>query len=124
MEHITKDSFSYVGEDASKREAITRPSVTFMQDAMRRLRQNKVALVCAVAIVIMIVASTVAPMLCPGTALFPHQCGDDDLVYGSGQRGRRPYAYFWYGHPGPRHLHQSVDGRKGIPDHCDRQCDH
>ncbi len=65
MEHITKDSFSYVGEDASKREAITRPSVTFMQDAMRRLRQNKVALVCAVAIVIMIVASTVAPMLCP-----------------------------------------------------------
>ena len=65
MEHITKDSFSYVGEDASKREAITRPSVTFMQDAMRRLRQNKVALVCAVAIVIMIVTSTVAPMLCP-----------------------------------------------------------
>lgn len=65
MEHITKDSFSYVGEDASKREAITRPSVTFMQDAMRRLRQNKVAVVCAAAIVVMIIASAVAPMLCP-----------------------------------------------------------
>lgn len=64
MEHITKDSFSYVGEDAKKREAITRPSVTFMQDAMRRLVKNKVALACAIAILIMIVASAVAPMVC------------------------------------------------------------
>ena len=46
MQHIEKSRFTYVGESAHDREAITRPSLTFMQDAMRRLAKNRVALVC------------------------------------------------------------------------------
>lgn len=65
MERIAKERFEYVGENAHEREAIGRPSVTFMQDAMRRLAENKVALVCIVVLVVMIVASIVAPMLSP-----------------------------------------------------------
>lgn len=65
MEHIEKDYFSYVGEDAKEREAIARPSVTFMQDAMRRLCQNRIALLCCVAIVVMILVSAAAPLLSP-----------------------------------------------------------
>lgn len=65
MEHIAKERFEYVGENAKEREAISRPSLTFMQDAMRRLVKNKVALVCAVVLVIMIIASVAAPMISP-----------------------------------------------------------
>lgn len=65
MEHIAKERFSYVGEDAKEREAITRPSVTFMQDAMRRLLQNKVALICCLMIIGLTLASIIAPMISP-----------------------------------------------------------
>ena len=65
MEHIAKERFEYIGENAREREAISRPSLTFMQDAMRRLVKNKVALVCAVVLVLMIIASVAAPMISP-----------------------------------------------------------
>lgn len=65
MDHIEKSRFSYVGEDAKEREAIARPSVTFFQDSMRRLLQNKVAVVCAILIIVMALVSIIAPMLCP-----------------------------------------------------------
>ncbi len=65
MDHIAKERFEYVGENTREREAINRPSLTFMQDAMRRLLKNKVALVCGIVLVVMIVVSAVAPMVCP-----------------------------------------------------------
>lgn len=65
MEKISKERFSYVGEDAKEREAIARPSVTFMQDAMRRLVQNKVALFCCLLIIGLTLASIIAPMISP-----------------------------------------------------------
>ena len=63
MEHIGRERFEYIGENAKEREAISRPSLTFMQDAMRRLVKNKVALVCGVILVLMIIASIAAPMI-------------------------------------------------------------
>ena len=63
MEHIAKERFAHVGEDSKKREEITRPSLTFFQDAMRRLMKNKVALFCVILIVFLILASIIAPML-------------------------------------------------------------
>ncbi|KIR02140.1 Oligopeptide transport system permease protein OppC [Lachnospiraceae bacterium TWA4] len=63
MEHISKDRFKHVGENAKERETITRPSLTFMQDAMRRLVKNKVALVCVVVLILMIILSVFAPMI-------------------------------------------------------------
>jgi oligopeptide transport system permease protein len=65
MEHIAKERFEHVGENASEREAITRPSLTFMQDAMRRLAKNKVAILCAVILVLMITTSILAPIISP-----------------------------------------------------------
>ena len=63
MEHIDKSRFAHVGESAHDREAINRPSLTFTQDAMRRLVKNKVALVCVVLIVLLSLMSALAPML-------------------------------------------------------------
>lgn len=62
MQHIDKERFRHVGESASEREAIARPSVTFLQDAMRRLWKNKVALICAGIIVLLTVMSIFAPI--------------------------------------------------------------
>ena len=53
MEHIDKSRFAHVGESAHDREAIARPSLTFTQDAMRRLSKNRVALVCVILILLL-----------------------------------------------------------------------
>lgn len=63
MEHIEKSRFAHVGESAQDREAIKRPSITFMQDAMRRLCMNKVALLCLIIIVVLTAFSFIAPMV-------------------------------------------------------------
>lgn len=65
MEHIAKERFAHVEVDALEREAISRPSMTFTQDAMRRLVKNKVALVCVILILLMLVLSIVVPMVSP-----------------------------------------------------------
>lgn len=62
MEHIEKKRFAHVGESAHDREAISRPSLTFTQDAMRRLIKNKVALVCLIMIVFLTLMSIFAPV--------------------------------------------------------------
>ena len=64
-QHIAKERFQHVGENAQDREAIARPSVTFMQDAMRRLVKNRVALLCAVILVLLIIMSVFAPIFSP-----------------------------------------------------------
>ncbi len=65
METISKERFAYVGENAKEREAITRPSMTFMQDATRRLVKNRVALICVVLLVLLILISLLAPVVSP-----------------------------------------------------------
>jgi len=65
MNEIARERFAHVGPNAHDREAVTRPSVTFMQDAMRRLLQNKVATLCAVLIVVLVLVSVIAPILSP-----------------------------------------------------------
>ena len=62
MQHIEKSRFTHVGESAHDREAIARPSLTFTQDALRRLVKNKVALVCLVLILVLTLMSIFAPM--------------------------------------------------------------
>ncbi|MCR4708504.1 MAG: ABC transporter permease [Clostridiales bacterium] len=63
METIDRSRFAWVGENASDREAITRPSLTFWQDAIRRLVKNRVAFVCLIIILVLTAFSVFAPML-------------------------------------------------------------
>jgi oligopeptide transport system permease protein len=65
MESIAKERFAHVGANAREREAIARPSMTFMQDATRRLVKNRVALVCVILLAVLIVVSLLAPVLSP-----------------------------------------------------------
>ena len=63
MEHIEKSRFAHVGQSAQESESIKRQSLTFMQDAMRRLWKNKVAVVCVAVILLLTAMSIFAPMV-------------------------------------------------------------
>ncbi len=114
MEHIEKSRFAHVGESARDREAISRPSLTFMQDAMRRLLKNKVALFCLVLIVLLTLASILAPMLSPFDYREQHYghinapmftvCDDETVpgaghmhLFGTDTLGRDLFTRVWMG---------------------------
>lgn len=114
MEKIAKERFAYVGENAAEREAISRPSITFMQDAMRRLMKNKVAIFCAALIVILMLVSIVAPMISSFDYREQHYghtnapmgfvCDDETVdgfghthIFGTDTLGRDIYTRIWMG---------------------------
>ena len=65
MEKIDKSRFAWVGADPEKRESMARPSVTYWKDAMNRLKKNKVAMVCLVIIILIILSCIVVPFITP-----------------------------------------------------------
>lgn len=114
MEKIAKERFAYVGENAAEREAISRPSITFMQDAMRRLMKNHVAIVCAALIIILMLVSIVAPMVSSFDYREQHYghtnapmgfvCDDETCdgfghahIFGTDTLGRDIYTRIWMG---------------------------
>lgn len=65
VEKIEKNKFVWVGPDPDAREGISRKSTTYWRDAMGRLAKNKVALVCAIVIIFIILCSIVIPFISP-----------------------------------------------------------
>lgn len=114
MEHIDKSRFAHVGESAHDREAIKRPNLTFMQDAMRRFSKNRVALVCSILIVLMMLVSAIAPMVSPFDYHEQHYghtnaplftaCDEADVpgnghthIFGTDKLGRDIWTRVWMG---------------------------
>ena len=87
----TADMFKPVDKDIESAEAIVRPSVTYWQDAWRRLKQNRLAMVGLWVIVAITLIATIGPMFSPYSysdqSLFDqnmyitreHWLGTDDL---------------------------------------------
>jgi len=87
----TADMFKPVEKDIEGAEAIVRPSVTYWQDAWRRLKQNRLAMIGLWVIVIITLIAVFGPMLSPYSysdqSLFDqnmyvskeHWLGTDDL---------------------------------------------
>ena len=67
MEKIDKSRFGWVGADPERRESISRPSITFWRDAMGRLAKNKVAMVCLIIILLIILSCIIVPFFSPFT---------------------------------------------------------
>lgn len=114
MEHIEKSRFAHVGQSAREGEAIKRPNLTFMQDAMRRLMMNKVAIFCAVIILIMTLLSAFAPLVSPfdyheqhyshTNAAIGTACNEADAagnghvhLFGTDKLGRDIWTRVWMG---------------------------
>ncbi|MCH4172252.1 MAG: ABC transporter permease [Lactobacillus sp.] len=63
---ITPDSFKPANnQDNTQKEEIQAPSLTFFQDAVRRLKQNKVAVVAFWVLAVMIIIALLAPVIAP-----------------------------------------------------------
>ncbi len=114
MEKIDASRFQWVGESAEDREAIRRPSLTFWQDAMRRLVRNKVAFVCLIIILILTLLSIFAPMFSPFDYREQHYghtnapmgtvCDDENCpgyghthIFGTDILGRDLFTRVWMG---------------------------
>lgn len=59
--------FEHVGADIGKSEVLTRPSVSFWQDAMRRLFSNKTAVACIIIIILIVMMAIFQPIFSPFT---------------------------------------------------------
>ncbi|WP_051569273.1 ABC transporter permease [Alkaliphilus transvaalensis] len=60
---INEELFAHVGKNLEAAEAIKRPSLTYFQDASRRLKKNKVAIFSLVILSILIIMSIIGPIL-------------------------------------------------------------
>ncbi|MEG2595438.1 MAG: ABC transporter permease [Ruthenibacterium sp.] len=69
---VTADDFAFKGVNRVKMEGSLRPSISFWQDAMRRLWRDKKAIICMIILVIVIVGSIVVPMISPFTISEQH----------------------------------------------------
>ncbi len=63
MKTISKEKFKIVGKNSERMESISRPNLSYWQDAWRRIRQNKVAFFSLSLIVLYIVLAIFAPIL-------------------------------------------------------------
>jgi len=65
MENISKELFVPVPKEERQQETIVRPSVSYWQDAWRRLKSNKVAMVSMWTIVFFVLLAVVGPIIMP-----------------------------------------------------------
>ena len=68
MEHIpelTRDQFTVIGKNLEKMESISRPSLTFWQEAWRRIKGNKAAYFSLILLITYGVLAIFAPMFNP-----------------------------------------------------------
>lgn len=63
MEKIDKSMFEHVGKNLEEAQKIKRPSMSYLQDVMRRLKKNKPAIVSFWILVILIFMSIVGPII-------------------------------------------------------------
>lgn len=61
MESISKDKFSKIGIDASFGESMARPRIGYWQDAWRRLKSNKVAMLAIFVLLTIIIMTIIGP---------------------------------------------------------------
>lgn len=103
---LSRDLFVRDAAPAEAREVITRPSLTYWQDAWRRLKQNKVAMMALGLLAVMTIISIVAPMLSPykysdmifeDVAKTPILSGPRPHYFGTDDLGRDLWTRVWFG---------------------------
>ena len=72
---VTKDLFRRVGVDEQKSESVVRPSISYWQDAVRRLKQNKVAMVSLVVLLLILVMCAIGPYI------YPHPFDEQNIEF-------------------------------------------
>jgi dipeptide transport system permease protein len=100
---FTADMFQPVKHDSLGMETIQRPSISYWSDVWRRLKENKLAMVGLVVIVILVIMAIIGPYLSGHTYyeqnllkrnLHP---GSGDYWFGTDSAGRDMFTRSWYG---------------------------
>ena len=94
---ISKEMFQPIHMGADQAEGISRPSLTYWQDAWRRLRRNNTAMVGMAVLILVIVAAVIFPMR---TSLLPHWWPGNLYVYSDqnlSQVSQAPSGVHWFG---------------------------
>lgn len=66
MDHeVSKEKFRIIGKDVNKMESVSRPSLTYWQDAWRRLKKNKMAFSGLIIIIVYVILAIFAPIFSP-----------------------------------------------------------
>ncbi|MGL4731809.1 MAG: ABC transporter permease [Clostridium sp.] len=106
MAELSKDKFKIIGCESADSEAILRPSMTYWQDAWRRLKQNKVALVSLCILIFMTVMVIIGPYIGKAISGVGFEVTNNDLVnqgpsanhwFGTDQLGRDTFSRVWQG---------------------------
>ncbi|MBQ4100958.1 MAG: ABC transporter permease [Oscillospiraceae bacterium] len=65
MQEITKDSFTPIPKNIESSQQLLRPSLTYWQDAWRRLKLNKVAMVSMYFLIVIVLIAFIGPIIFP-----------------------------------------------------------
>lgn len=87
MAELSKEKFQIIGCENINAESMLRPSMTYWQDAWRRLKKNKVAMASLVVLILMVIMTIVGPMI----AKFEFE------VMNKGMENLSPNSTFWFG---------------------------
>src|SRR5690554_233807 len=64
-EKLPQDAFTRIPRDTQEAEKISKPSVSFWQDAWRSLKKNKGAIISLILFGLIVIMSLVGPMISP-----------------------------------------------------------
>ena len=99
---LTKEQFTRVGVDEQASENLVRPSISYWQDAFRRLKKNKVAMASLVLLIAIVFMCIFAPYI------YPHPYDEQNIeitnqgptlqhIFGLDDLGRDIFARIWIG---------------------------
>lgn len=93
---LPADAFTPVPKNLEKSQAIVRPSLNYWQDAWRRLKKNKVAMVCMGFLVFMLIVAVVGPVIYPNfksnNLEKTYSAPDSTNWFGTDELGRDQFA--------------------------------
>lgn len=87
MEKTVDPRFVIEGCGNTDKEAIVRPTITYAQDAWRRLRKNPVAMISLVVLVLLVLMAVLGPAI----------CGHDYTYMEPALKNQNPSAEHWFG---------------------------
>lgn len=87
MAEFSKEKFQIIGCDNLDSEGILRPSMTYWQDAWRRLKKNKVAMLSLVLLGLLTLMTIIGPMI----SNFEYQATNNDML------NIKPNSTYWFG---------------------------
>ncbi|MEZ3433626.1 MAG: ABC transporter permease [Lachnospiraceae bacterium] len=99
---MTEEMFQRLGVDEQSSETLVRPSISYWQDAVRRLKKNKIAMLSLFFLIFMILMCIFAPYI------YPHPYNEQNIaitnqgptaehIFGLDDLGRDIFARIWVG---------------------------